>query len=248
MLTNISMKKISFIFLALVFACNSYIHDKELLEDIILKGKTFVFSSEDKTEELTVQFMDSTCHMFELNGYNRPWRLIKFGHSNTLVLDRLLIALNPKNDSTIEGLSIGENDTRVVLTEKTPRWKLDEIVGEWTEEHWVGDENLGIPPPPAPVAEHDTIWPPYYIIEKDKIINYCLGIDSVNIQMDNSLEYITMESNLYNEFVGYQKDWKVLDVSDSMLTIQRRFTKDFSESNSFSYRDSTETVNLIKRR
>ena len=242
------MKKISFIFLVLIIACNRKIQDKEPRKDIILKGKTFVFNPEDETGELTVQFMDSTCHMFEVNEYNRPWRLVKFENSSTLVLGRLFIALNQKNDSTIDGLSIGENDTKLVLTEKLPRWKLDEIVGEWTEKRWVGIENFEIPLPPARLSEHDTIWPPYYNIEKDKIVSYCLGIDSVKIQMDNSLEYITMKSNLYNDFVGYQKDWRILGVSDSVMTIQRRFTKDFSESNSFSYRDSTETINLIKKR
>ncbi len=234
--------------MGLIISCNGNIQEEEPPKDITLKWKTFVFNPEGETGELTVQFMDSTCHVFEVNEYNRPWRLVKFEHSNTLVLGRLFIALNQKNDSTINGLSIGEKDTKLVLTEKLPRWKLDEIIGEWTEERWVGIENLEIPPPPARLPDHDTIWPPYYVIEKDKIIGYCLGIDSVNIQMDNSLEYITMESNLYNDFVGYQKDWRILSVSDSVLNIQRRFTKDFSESNSFSYRDSTETIKLIKKR
>ncbi len=192
--------------------------------------------------------MDSTCNLLELKEYNKPWRLVNFEGSNTLVLSHMIIALHRENDSTLIGYNIGERDVRLRLEEKKPKWKLDKILGKWTEERWVGIEKSNIAPPPARIREHDSIWPPYYKISKNSITSYCMGIDSTQIQMDNSLSFITMKGNLYTDFVGYQKDWKLLDVTDSSLIIERRYTKDFSDSNAFSYSDSTETLRLIKKR
>lgn len=219
-------------------------------KNINLKNRTFVIIPENSKGSLTVQFMDSTCNMLELKEYNKPWRLVNFESSNTLVLSHMVIPLHRENDSTIIGFNIGERDTRLRMEEKKPKWRLDEILGKWTEEKWVGIENANIPPPPARITEHDSIWPPYYEISKNKITSYCLGIYSTQIQMDNSLSFIIMKESLYTDFVGYQKDWKLLKVTDSALTIERRFTKDFLASSSFSYSnsDSTETLRLIKKR
>lgn len=247
MSTTILMKKISFIFIAFVVACEGVAPSKEPKKEIRLQGKTFILEPEDDTRALTVQFMDSTCHMFEANQYHRPWRLVSFENSNTLVLGPLYIAIHRLNDSTLVGLHIGENDENLTMTEKRPKWELDEILGEWMEERWLGTEESGISLPPARLPGQNTIWPPYYSIEKDQILSYGLGVDSVKIQMDNSFTYITMESSFYEDFVGYHKGWRILGVSDSVLTIQRRFTKDFSESKFFSYQDSSETINLIKK-
>lgn len=57
-----------------------------------------------------------------------------------------------------------------------------------------------------------------------------------------------MKGNLFTDFVRYQKDRKLLDVTDSPLIIERRYIKDFSDSSPFSYSDSTETLRLIKKR
>ena len=242
------MKRFLLLTLLLILSCKSNVEKEKLTEKLNLKGRTFVLNAEDSKGTLTVQFMDSTCNILDLNQYNRPWRLINFEKSNILILGHMTIPIHKENDSTIIGLSIGERDTKLRLEEKLPKWKLDKILGKWTEERWVGVENSDIPPPPARIPEHDTIWPPYYEISRNKIISYCLGIDSTQMQMDNSLSYIIMKDNLYTDFVGYQKDWKLLNVTDSVLTIERRFTKDFSDSNSFSYSDSTETLRLIKKR
>lgn len=220
---------------------------EKVSKKINLKNRTFVLIPENDKGTLTVQFMDSTCNLLELKEYNKPWRLVNFESSNTLVLSHMIIPLHKENDSTIIGFNIGERDTGLRLEEKKPKWKLDKILGKWVEERWVGIEKSNIPPPSAKIKEHDSIWPPYYEISKNKITSYCLGIDSTQIQMDNSLSFIIMKSNLYTDFVGYQKDWKLLSVTDSVLTIERRYTKDFSDSNSFSYSDSTETLRLIKK-
>lgn len=221
---------------------------EKLVDKIDLRGRTFVLNPTNDKGILTIQFMDSTCNIFEVHEFNQPWRLVNFENSNTLVLGRLIIALHQLNDSTITGLNIGEKETKLILNEKRPKWKLDKILGKWTEEIWVGIENSKIPPPPPAIPEHDTIWPPYYEIYKNKIISYCLGIDSTETQLDNSLVYFNMKKKLHTDFVGYQNSWKILDVSDSVLTIERRYTKKTFDAHTSHYLDSIETVRLIKKR
>ncbi|QLG46893.1 hypothetical protein [Costertonia aggregata] len=239
------MKRFSLLTILLVLSCKSNMEKEKLTEKINLKGRTFVLNPEKGKGTLTVQFMDSTCNILDWNQYNRPWRLINFEKANILMLAHMTIPLYEENDSTIIGLSIGERDTKLRLEEKLPKWKLDKILGKWTEERWAGVENSNIPPPPARFPEHDTIWPPYYEISKNKLTSYCLGIDSTTIQLDNSLSYMIMKESLYTEFVGYQKKWKLLKVTDTAITIERRYSKDFI---SFSHSDSTETFRLIKKR
>ena len=238
------MKRFLLLILLLILSCKSNTEKEKLTEKINLKGRTFVINAENDKGALTVQFMDSTCNILNWNRYNRPWRLINFDKANILMLAHMTIPLYKENDSTIIGLSIGERDTKLRLEEKLPKWKLDKILGKWTEERWVGVENSNIPPPPARFPEHDTIWPPYYEISKNKLISYCLGIDSTAIQLDNSLSYMIMKESLKTDFGGYQKEWKLLKVTDTTITIERRF----SESNVFSYSDSTETLRLIRKR
>lgn len=242
----LSMKRFFPVILLFTLSCNNKLDERNLDGKIKLNGKTFVFHPEKEKEVLTVQFMDSTCNLFELNQYNQPWRIVDFENSTILVLGHMTIPIYKENDSTIIGLSIGERDFKLKLEEKRPKWNMDKILGKWTEEQWVGVENSKIPPPPASIPDRDTIWPPFYEIGENKIINYCLGIDSTEIQMDNSRVYFNMNKAIHNDFVGYQKNWKILSLSDSVMTIERRYTKEFHDQYSTSYLDSVETVRLIK--
>lgn len=242
------MKNILPIFILLIFSCNRSNVKENSKQDLILNGKTFILYPEDDDENLTIQFLDSTCNLFEFHAYNQPWKLIKFEDSNALVLGHLIILLHQQNDSTITGYSIGEKETKLILKEQNPKWKLENILGKWTEEPWIGIENSKIPPPPARIPDHDTLWPPYYEIFENKIMSYCLGIDSTEIRFDNSLVYFNMKQHLHTDFVGYQNDWKILDINDSVMTIERRYTKEFFDANTLQYLDNVEIVRLIKNR
>ena len=129
--------------------------------------------------------------------------------------------------------------------------KLDSsnLFGKWTEEVWVGVENSNLPPPPpAIIPEHDTIWPPYYEIDKNEIRHYFLGIDSAKYKINKTGNVLTLDG-LRTLTIGYQKEWQILTITDSTMIVERRFGKNYYESpNAISYFDETDTVTFYRKR
>ena len=140
-----------------------------------------------------------------------------------------------------------ENVNGAYIKSESKKRTIDslKVIGKWTEELWVGVENKNLPPPPpAIIPEHDTIWPPYYEIDKNEIRHYFLGIDSAKIKFVNSDELIIPEG-LWTNTIGYQKKWRILKVTDSRMVVERKYSKYYP--NAQDHIDGIDTVSFYKK-
>ena len=116
------------------------------------------------------------------------------------------------------------------------------ILGKWTEELWFGVENSNLSPPPARISDHDSIWPPYYEISKNQIKHFFLGIDSSSYTLQKR-DNILILNGLRTDLIGYQKEWRILSISDTIMLIERGYNK--YDRN---WIDGIDTLKLIKKR
>jgi hypothetical protein len=202
-----------------------------------LKNRTFLVKAKDKEESLTIQFKDSTCHVYDINAFDKPWFLTTHGKSLFLSINELPILLDVDKDGNISGLNLleGRNTQLEFIPQKTKN-KLDDVLGKWYEEI---DPKL--PKPPARVGGNDSIWPPYYTIEKNQINHYFLGIQKSLSELDPSHQFITFK-NLQNDFVGYEVYWKIIELSGDSMLIERTTKRD-----KFAYTYYKDTLNLRRQ-
>jgi len=137
------------------------------------------------------------------------------------------------------------NGTNIKLESNKRTLDSLKIVGKWTEELWLGVENKNLPPPPpAIIPEHDSIWPPYYEIDKNEIRHYFLGVDSANFKFNNSDELI-IPQGLWTYNIGYQKKWRILKVTDSTMVVERKYSKYYP--NAQNHIDGIDTIKFYKK-
>ncbi|WP_299488065.1 hypothetical protein [uncultured Allomuricauda sp.] len=120
------------------------------------------------------------------------------------------------------------------------------LIGKWTEGLWLGVEHKNLPPPPpAIISEHDSIWPPYYEIDENQIKHFFLGIDSTKYKLDKSGELLILEG-LRTDVIGFQKRWRILEITDSTMMVERKYSKLYSSAQN--HVDGTDTVMFYKKR
>ncbi|MDV7137967.1 hypothetical protein R3X28_03720 [Maribacter sp. TH_r10] len=154
----------------------------------------------------------------------------------------MILAKNQRANIWITGFSIEEMNERINQKEKESKLISEKILGRWTEELWFGAENINIPPPPAAIQTNDSIWPPYYEISKDQIKHFFLEIDSTSYILEKRDNVITL-NNLRTNLIGYQKKWRILSISDTIMVIERGYNK--YDRN---WVDGIDTLKLIKKR
>ncbi|MEC7771804.1 MAG: hypothetical protein VX798_11515 [Bacteroidota bacterium] len=146
------------------------------------------------------------------------------------------------NNNDVENV----NATNIQLESKKRILDSLKVFGKWTEEVWVGVENKNLPPPPpAIIPEHDSIWPPYYEIDKNEIRHYFLGIDSAKYKFDNA-DVLVMPEGLWTYTIGYQKKWRILNVTDSIMVVERKYSEYYR--NAPDHIDGIDTVTFYKKR
>ena len=154
----------------------------------------------------------------------------------------LILAKNQRANIWITGFSIEEMNERINQKEKETQLISKIILGKWTEEQWLESENHDIPPPPAAIQGNDSIWPPYYEISKNQIKHFFLGVDSTSYVLEKRDNVITLNS-LRTDLIGYQKKWRILSISDTIMLIERGYSK--YDRN---WIDGIDTLKLIKKR
>lgn len=159
-----------------------------------------------------------------------------------VILYGIILSKNQRANIWITGYSIEEMKDRIDQKEKESKLMSKKILGKWTEELWLGVENSNIPPPPAAISANDSIWPPYYEISKDQIKHFSLGIDSTSYTLESRQKLITLKS-LRTNLIGYQKKWRILSLSDTVMVIKRGYNK-YDQN----YIDGVDTLKLIKKR
>ncbi len=155
----------------------------------------------------------------------------------------MILSKNQGANVWITGFTTEEMKVRIEQKDKELKSFSTKVLGKWTEELWMGIDTLNIFPPPAPISDHDSIWPPYYEISEDQIKHFSLGIDSASYVLDSRNKLMTLKS-LRTDLIGYQKKWRILSVSDSTMLIERRFSKSFPSAQN--YIDGVDTTRLIK--
>ncbi|TMU50990.1 hypothetical protein [Flagellimonas algicola] len=155
---------------------------------------------------------------------------------SSLIFALIICSCNPKT---------GNNNDKASETGKKARWDSKNIIGKWTQEVWVGVENKDLPtPPPAADPMYDTLWPPYYEIDKNLVKHFSLGIDSTKYNFDESGKVLILEG-LRTDLIGYQKRWRILELSDSAMTIERKFSKHYP--NAQNHFDGIDTIRLFEK-
>ena len=154
----------------------------------------------------------------------------------------ILLSSTYRIHKIVTGFSIEETMEKIDQNEKQLKLTSEKILGQWTEELWVGFENSNMPsPPPARNPDHDSIWPPYYEISKEQITHFFLGIDSTSYTLQKRDNILILEG-LRTDLIGYQKQWRILNISDTIMTIERA-----SSEFDFNYIEKIDTVRLIKK-
>lgn len=90
-------------------------------------------------------------------------------------------------------------------------------MGKWTHKHFIY-----LPPPPEYNLSNAKTTESYYHIIKKQIKFLFYLEDSVNyflISRDKSIDF----NNPIQDFNGCQKKWRILNVSDSIITIERKY-------------------------
>lgn len=154
----------------------------------------------------------------------------------------MILAKNQRANIWITGFSIEEMKEKIDQKEKESKMVSKKILGKWTEELWLEDENFIIPPPPSAIPANDSIWPPYYEISKGHIKHFFLGIDSTSYILEKRDNVMTLNS-LRTDLIGYQKKWRILSISDTIMVIERGYNK--YDRN---WIDGIDTLKLIKKR
>ena len=163
----------------------------------------------------------------------------------TVIAYGIVLAKNQRANIWITGFSIEEMRERIDQNDKESKLISKKVLGKWTEELWMGVENSNIPPPPAAISARDSIWPPYYEISENQIKHFFLGIDSTSYTLEIRNRLMTLKS-LRTDLIGYQKRWRILSLSDTIMLVEREYSKSYSSNPN--YIDGTDTLKLIKRR
>jgi hypothetical protein len=216
-----------------------------------LKWKTFDIIAESEKDTLIIDFNDSTYLIHDYRNKKLPFRISTFDDSNYLVLgegfDRGIMAIKKNGTDFYKGLFIGEQDFKVKMVRRKPNWNKEMLYGKWTEEYYLKFSKEQIPPPvpPIPTSKYQLTdeWPPYYQIENDKITLSFYQISESAAQINNSAEFITMD--LYKSMFGFEQKWRIKDLNDSVMIINRLMKSDgeFDSMNKYS-----EDIKLIKKR
>lgn len=159
-----------------------------------------------------------------------------------VIIFGVILSNNYKTHIWITGFSIEEMGEKIDQQDKESKLISEKILGKWTEELWLGVENSNIPPPPARISDNDTIWPPYYEISKDQVKHFFLGIDSTTYILEKRDNVMTL-NNLRTDLIGYQKRWRILRISDTIMIIERGYNKYDRD-----WIDRIDTLKLIKKR
>ncbi|WP_299339477.1 hypothetical protein [uncultured Psychroserpens sp.] len=243
-------KKIIYILIITIFAsCKQQPKSVNIYDE--LKWKTFDVIVESEKDTLIIDFNDSTFVVHDYRNKKLPFRVSTFDDSNYLVLgegfDRGIIAIKKNGTDFYEGLTIGEQDYKVKMVRRNPNWNKSMLYGKWVEEYYlkVPKENIPppIPPPPTSMYKSTDEWPPYYQIEEDKITLSFYQISESKTQINNSAEFITMD--LFKSMFGFEQKWRIKEVNDSVMIINRLMKSDkkFEFTNEYS-----DDIKLIKKR
>lgn len=156
----------------------------------------------------------------------------------------IVLAKNQIANYLITGYN-GKEIQEIIEQEKEESSRISEkVLGTWTEDMWFGVENKNLPPPPSIYPSHDTIWPPYYEISNNQLKHFFLGIDSTSYTLNKRNKLLSLNS-LRTNSIGYQKQWRILSVSDSTMTVERSYSSHFYENSN--YTDGIDTINFIRK-
>tara|TARA_R110000744_G_C19341432_1_gene559480 strand:+ start:1108 stop:2118 length:1011 start_codon:yes stop_codon:yes gene_type:complete len=154
----------------------------------------------------------------------------------------ILLSSNSRAHIWVTGFSIEEIMEKIDQRDKHSELISKKILGKWTEELWLGVENSNLPPPSARISDYDSIWPPYYEISKNQIKHFFLGIDSTSYTLQKR-DNVMILNSLRTYLIGYQKEWRILSISDTIMLIERGYNK--YDRN---WIDGIDTLKLMKKR
>lgn len=195
------------------------------------KNRTFELHIESRKDSIFrdssfVEFQDSTYIFSRFYSNDSEWYFTNYNNSSFLVLGHSTIGVRRLNDSVIEGINLSYKDVTYEFRLKTPKWNREQLYGKWVEEIYIENPKTFFPPLPPTLREKTNNWPPYYIISNDEIIcdYYTLGKSSYEINELN--DFISMK--LFNDIMGTEIKWRVKNVTDSTLVINRLIDRTYS--------------------
>jgi len=157
----------------------------------------------------------------------------------------IFLAKNQIGNILITGYTNAEMQEKIDIENEELKLLSGKVLGTWTEDQWVGIDTENLPPPPPLInPAHDSLLPPYYEISDNQIKHFFLGIDSTSYTLNRRNKVLFLNS-LRTDLIGYQKEWRILSVSDTTMAVERRFSSRFYENSN--YTDGSDTINFIRK-
>lgn len=240
------MKYIINTILSCLFLSCSNSNNQKITESTF-KNRTFELHLEIRKDSIRkdssiIEFKDSTYKFSRFSSDNNDWYFTNYNNSSFLVLGHSTIGVKRINDSVIDGINLSYKNVTYKFILNSPTWNKEQLYGKWVEEIYI-EKPKGFFPPPALTAREETNnWPPHYIITKNEIVCDYYTLSKSKYHINDLNDFISID--LFNEIKGSEIKWKVKNVTDSTLVINRLIDKGYG--NNESEYDYSEDIRLIR--
>ena len=140
----------------------------------------------------------------------------------------------------ITGFSKEELEEKIQKNIKQTKLLSENILGKWTNKQF---SNLPAQPLDY-IQSNDTIKEPHYHILSKQIKFFFYSEDTVNYYLESRDKSIIFKKPI-QDFNGYQKKWRILNLSDSTITIERKYNTEHPYLQY--YKDIIDTIKLEKK-
>jgi hypothetical protein len=223
--------------------------DKSLTSDEVenmLRSNTFITTFKGRGVSLTIDYQDSTYAVFENENREVIWEVISQDNKVYLGGSSGTIEIYDVDINSIKGRVITNDSLEIILTKQDVVNDKEKLYGTWVEEKYVPsmkNDNPPPPPPPGPegCSDDDYQFPPIYEIRENNIsVRFDYLTNNSDVLIFNSVCCIMMK--LDRSYEKTDKLWKIINVNDSILTINRSSRPSYGLSEIF----YDENVRFIK--
>lgn len=218
------MKNNAFVIVFLVvftlFGCDK---KEEVLQEEMLKNKTFLFYNAADSVSIYVDFKDSICNEINYDSRSYPWKLKPYEGNDFLIIGEAVYGIKKNEEANAYALTaLDYKDRSFTVSEVEPKWDKAALYGEWSNEAADSTiEERGIPlRMPGEIITKEEVWPPKFRIEKDTIYFQCYDVDAKShYTISNSNAFIMLHLDT-TKFGVFHYLWEVVSVDETTLTVK----------------------------